>query len=397
MPGGVGDTAAPSGGNTYDRRVCRELLRAGWQVEEHAVDGDWPHPGGDARAELARILAASADGSVVLLDGLVACGVPDIVVPEAGRLRIAVLVHLPLADETGLAPDTAAVLDVRERRTLRAVDAVVATGEWAARRLVEHHGLAPYRVHTAAPGVDPAPLATGSAPGAGPRLLCVASVTPRKGQHRLVEALAELTGPAGPARPARPARPAGPAQPAELAESAESAGLAGLTEPTDTKWRCDCAGGLGQNPGYVARVRRLIAERGLGDRFRLTGPLVGADLDARYAGADLLLLASSAETYGMAVTEALARGVPVLATAVGGVPEAVGRAPDGTVPGLLVPPGDQAALTGALRRWLTDPCLRDRTRAAARARRTVLAGWDTTARELAGALDHLLRVPRRTA
>src|SRR4051812_21524855 len=103
MPGGVDDPATPSGGNTYDRRVCRDLPRVGWQVHEHAVAGDWPQPGSAARAELARVLRESPDGSLVLLDGLLACGVPDIIVPEARRLRLAVLVHLPLGDETGLA------------------------------------------------------------------------------------------------------------------------------------------------------------------------------------------------------------------------------------------------------------------------------------------------------
>ncbi|MEV7089980.1 glycosyltransferase family 4 protein [Streptomyces sp. NPDC093085] len=356
MPGGVDDPAAPSGGNTYDRRVCRGLAGAGWRVVEHTVAGTWPRPGEAARTGLARLLAGFADGEVVLLDGLVACGVPEVVVPAAGRLRAAVLVHLPLADETGLDPAVASALDACERRTLRAVPAVVATSEWAARRLVRHHGLDAERVHVAAPGADPAPLATGSA--AGSRLLCVATVSPRKGQLRLVEALAELAG---------------------------------------LEWSCVLAGGLGQDPGYVAEVRALIARHGLGERIRLTGPLAGEALAARYAATDLLVLASAAETYGMAVTEALAHGVPVVATGVGGVPEAVGRAPDGTVPGVLVPPGDQDTLTAALRGWLTEPVVRRELAAAARDRRAVLAGWGTTSRRLAGALDQLRQETGRAA
>jgi hypothetical protein len=115
LPGGVDDPATPSGGNTYDRRICRDLPAAGWQVHEHAVAGAWPQPGAAARAELAGILAELPDGAVVLLDGLVACAVPYIVVPEARRLRLAVLVHLPLGEETGLPPGRAAELDVLER------------------------------------------------------------------------------------------------------------------------------------------------------------------------------------------------------------------------------------------------------------------------------------------
>ncbi|MGW7574447.1 glycosyltransferase family 4 protein [Streptomyces sp. NPDC054765] len=348
LPGDVGDPAVPSGGNTYDRRVCRDLPAAGWQVRPYAVPGNWPRPDAAAGAGLARQLAALPDGAVVLLDGLVACGVPEILVPQAGRLRLAVLVHLPLADETGLDPALAAELDARERRTLHAVGAVVATSEWAARRLVAHHGLAAERVHVARPGADAAPLAPGTDGATG--LLCVAAVTPRKGQHLLVEALATVT---------------------------------------ELPWSCVCVGGLDRAPGYAAQLHSRVAEFGLADRITFTGPQAGADLDARYAAADLLVLSSYAETYGMVVTEALARGIPVLATAVDGVPEAVGHAPDGSVPGLLVPSGRPSALAEALRGWLGDPQLRDRLQSSARGRRAMLEGWEMTSHSLAGALERL--------
>ncbi|MEU1040378.1 glycosyltransferase family 4 protein [Streptomyces sp. NPDC005907] len=356
MPGGVDDPTAPSGGNAYDRRVCLDLPGFGWQVRRHTVAGDWPRPEPAARAELARTLAELPDGTVVLLDGLVACGVPEVVVPQARRLRLAVLVHLPLGDERGLAPAVAAELDALERTTLRAVPAVVATSEWAVRRLVAHHGLAPERVHVAVPGADIAPLAPGT--DGVSRLLCVAAVTPRKGQHRLVEALATVT---------------------------------------DLPWSCTFVGGLAQDPEYVARLRRSIDEFGLGDRLRLTGPQAGAELDASYAAADLMVLASYAETYGMAVTEALARGIPVLATDVGGLPEAVGRAPDGGVPGILVPPEDPAALARELRAWFGEADVRRRLKSAARGRRAALGGWATTARSLAGVLGRLRQEPGRAA
>ena len=118
----------------------------------------------------------------------------------------------------------------------------------------------------------------------------------------------------------------------------------------------------------------------------LAGPRTGADLDRSYAAADLMVLASRAETYGMVVTEALARGLPVLAADVGGVPEALGHGADGTRPGLLVPPDDPQALGAALRAWLGDAGLRARWRRAARERRESLPGWSTTASVLAGVL-----------
>ncbi|MFB7289350.1 glycosyltransferase family 4 protein [Actinacidiphila glaucinigra] len=348
LPGDVDDASAPSGGNVYDRRLSQTLAAAGRPLRELPVRGAWPRPDGAAREALARALAAVPDGAVVLLDGLVACGVPEIVVPHTRRLRTAVLVHLPLADETGLDPEAARELDTLERETLRAAAAVVATSPWAARRIAERHALPAGRVHVVVPGTDPAPLAPGRQDGA--RLLCVASITPRKGHDLLAEALAAVA---------------------------------------DLPWTCRCVGPLGRDPEHLARVRQLIGRHGLGDRVDLTGPLTGEPLAAEYAAADLLVLPSRAETFGMVVTEALMRGTPVLATAAGGVPDALGLAPDGTRPGLLVPPDDPDELAAALRRWLDDAGLRDRLRAAARLRRETLHGWERAARDMDAVLELL--------
>jgi glycosyltransferase involved in cell wall biosynthesis len=345
LPGDVSDATVPSGGNTYDRRVCVGLTAIGWTVRELPVPGSWPRPAPLARAELGRSLAALPDGAVVLLDGLVACGVPDVVVPEAHRLRLVVLVHMPLADDTELEPAVAADLDARERATLHAAAAVVATSGWSARRLVDHHGLAQQRVHVATPGTDPAPIAPGTDGAA--RLLCVAAVTPGKGQDVLVEALATLT---------------------------------------DLTWCCDLVGSLARDPSHVRAIEKAIERHGLGERVRLTGPRTGDDLVAAYAAADLLVLPSRTETYGMVVTEALARAVPVVATTAGALPHTVGRAPDGSVPGLLVPPGDVSALAAALRRWFSEPNLRNQLRTAALRRRGTLDGWSTTTEALAAVL-----------
>jgi glycosyltransferase involved in cell wall biosynthesis len=130
---------------------------------------------------------------------------------------------------------------------------------------------------------------------------------------------------------------------------------------------------------------------GLDDRVLLTGPLVGRDLATAFATADALVLASRGETFGMVVTEALSRGLPVIASDVGGLPHALGRASDGTRPGLLVPPDDPGALADALRRWLEDGDLRDRLRAAAAERRRALTGWDLTARQVGDVLERVAR------
>ena len=331
VPQGIDDPERPSGGNHYDRRVCQGLADLGWTVHEHAVT---------STTALARTVERIPDGAVVLLDGLVASPAPGALVPHARRLRQVVLVHMPFGHRA--ADDE---VRAREREVLAAAAAVVTTSAWSRRRLGELYALPADQVHVAEPGVDPAGLAPGSP--AGDALLCVAAVTPDKGHDVLLDALASAS---------------------------------------DLSWRCACIGSLDRDPACAERVLRATRIKGLGGRVRFVGPRTGPDLDRAYAEADLLVLASYAETYGMVVAEALARGLPVIAAEVGGVTEALGHGEDGTRPGLLVPPGDPAALGAALRAWLGDAQLRGRLRRAARERRASLNGWPRTASVVAGVL-----------
>jgi glycosyltransferase involved in cell wall biosynthesis len=337
LPNDIDDPARPSGGNYYDRRLIRELTSIGWTVREHAVAGDWPRPDKAARARLGTTLAAIDDGSLVLVDGLIASGVPEVLAPQADRLRLILLVHMPMDNE-------------QEAAALSSAVAVVTTSRWTRGRLLTRYGLDPRRVTVAAPGVDMQRV-TAATPGGG-RLLCVAAVTHHKGHDVLATALGAVA---------------------------------------DLPWTCSCAGSLDREPAFVDLVRQVLARCGVADQVAFPGPLSRAELAARYAETDLLVLPSRTESYGMAVTEALAHGVPVLAADVGGVREALGwtappGAPGHAVPGLLVPPEDPPALAGALRRWLSDSELRARLRAAASGRRTTLPRWTGTAAVVAETL-----------
>jgi len=329
VPDGIDDPARPSGGNVYDRHVGRGLAETGWAVHEHAVPGFWSRPGAASFEALDAALQRIPDGAVVLADGLIASTAPDVLVPHARRLRLVALVHMPLADE-------------RERMVLYAAAAVVTTSEWGRGRLLELYGLDDDRVHVAEPGTDPADLAPGTA--SGEALLCVAAVTPGKGHDVLLDALATIS---------------------------------------ELSWRCVCVGSLDRDPAFVKTLRC--------ERVSFPGPRTGAELDRSYADADLVVLPSRAETYGMVVTEALARGLPAVASDVGGVSQALGYGADGTRPGLLVPPDDPAALGDALRAWLGDADLRARLRRAARERRGSLPAWSTTASVIAAALAEASR------
>jgi glycosyltransferase involved in cell wall biosynthesis len=333
VPDGIHDPARVSGGNRYDREVCADLRDAGWSVTEIAAEGSWPRPDALAQTCLARSLDAVGDGALVLVDGLVASAARAVLEPRAGRLRLVVLVHMVFGGE---AFGWGAVAERDESAVLAAARAVVTTSAWTRRLLLERYPLPAARVHIAHPGTEPAPVSPPT-PGGG-RLVCVGTLSPLKGQDLLLEALGSLVG---------------------------------------LPWHCTLVGPLDRDPGFVASLARRATATGIADRVRMPGTRTGAALRREYQDADLLVLPSRAESYGMVVPEALAAGVPVLASAVGGVPEAVGRTASG-VPGLLVPPDDAAALAAALARWLTDTRLRSRLRRAALSRRETLPDWRTT-------------------
>lgn len=364
-PQGIDDPLLPSGGNRYDRRVIDELENRGWLVHETLVAGPWPHPDAAACNELAGALQRAEGTESVdaptreapaLVDGLIACGAPDLVTAAAADRDIALLMHMPF----GPSGEPFAEPQVR---LLRAVARVVATSRWTAHHLKSAYGVEAGRITVATPGVDLAgvpgqPAAAtprrtsapghGSEPGGlGNRLLCVAAVTPRKGYATLVTALADLV---------------------------------------DVPWTCRCVGSLEVDAGFAHRIAREVSSAGLADRVRLVGPVHHGDLDDYYGSADLVIVPSFAESYGMVVTEALAHGIPVIASDVGGLPEALGVAPDGVVPGVLVAPGDPTQLASAVRSWLGDAGLRRSLRDAAWARRSSLTGWGGTAAQVATAL-----------
>jgi glycosyltransferase involved in cell wall biosynthesis len=333
---GFDDPGQPTGGNIYDRRVCAGLAQTGWDVRVTTVvpAGPAPSPAASTRlADLARIVAAIPDGATVLIDGLIASPAAAQLRPHAGRLRMTVLLHMPMDD-----------VQPSERVVLSSATSVIATSEWTRQQILTRYEIPSRQVHVAQPGVDQ--VAVQPRPVRG-QLICVGVLSHHKGQDVLIEALAELP---------------------------------------DRDWQCMLAGPLDRDPDYVEQLRARITHLGYENRVRLTGVLTSPELGHAYTTADLLVAPSRSETYGMTVTEALAHGLPVLATEAGGLPEALGFTADGRRPGLLVPPDDPAALAAALSDWLGDERHRLNLQAAVQHRRSTLHGWDHTTQQIANAL-----------
>jgi glycosyltransferase involved in cell wall biosynthesis len=330
-----------TGGYIYDRRIVQGLRALGWTVQVHELAGRFPHVDELAYASAAAAIETISPGAVLVIDGLA--------LPAFAALcdRLpqpwVALIHHPLALETGLsAADVQAFADLEGKLLSRAVRVIV-TSPQTRRDLAAYH-LDDARIAVVCPGTKPAPLARGSG-GPGMALLCVATLTPRKGHVVLLEALHEL-----------------------------------LVFP----WHLTCVGSVERDPACAHLIAAAIARLGLQQRVMLVGEQAESDLDPFYDRADLFVLASYHEGYGMVLAEALARGLPVISTTAGAIPDTV---PDDA--GLLVPPGDPQALAAALRQVMMAAELRVALIAGAQEARRNLPSWDDATRLFAAALADL--------
>ena len=288
-----------TGGYLFNARLVRGMRALG-----HSV---WVHADPDRLGE-----------GLVLADGLMWTHLGQRGARLAAERPVAVLLHSPLWREAGLA------LREPEEQALRRAALVIATSHRTASDLDVH-------AIVVEPGTDAAPPARGSGVG---RLLCVATITPRKGHDVLLRALRGVPGP----------------------------------------WELRCAGSVDRDPAWVASLGEVSGVSFLGE-------LDDAALAAEYAAADVLVHPARYEGWGMALAEALVRGLPVVTTPAGIFD---GRDPACRVE---VPAGDPDALARALAAVLTDPGRRAELRHAAL--RVGLPGWPEQVARIAAALKEL--------
>jgi glycosyltransferase involved in cell wall biosynthesis len=341
-----GDLDTPTGGYAYDKRIIAELRALGWEIEVIDLGHSFPKPDAASRELALAKLLAVAEGSPIVIDGLAFGVMADEARQLGARNPLVALVHHPLALESGLDDATAHALLDSERGSLSHVSATIVTSEPTAEIVNRDYKVSRDRIVVVRPGVDRVAARARTASNTGVvDLLSVGSITPRKGYGILIEALA---------------------------------GLKPLS------WRLTIAGDTTRHAAAVAGLEADIARFCLGGRVTLESAVTGASLARLYAAADVFVLASLFEGYGMVFGEAIAYGLPVVATAVGAANEVV--PPDA---GILVPPGDVKALRDALRGVIESVDVRMRMAEGARGASLRLPEWRQSAFAFAQVLEKL--------
>lgn len=339
-----GDLATPTGGYAYDRRMITELKGLGWHIDLVDLGDSFPWPSDEARsAAQARLLAVPA-GCAIVIDGLAFGALPEVASQLHSRHPLVALVHHPLAMESGLSTGQSDLLQASERAALAATSQIIVTSAATARYLVADYAVPAERITVACPGTDPAPMAQGSQDGIV-RLLSIGAVVPRKGFDVLIAALANLI---------------------------------------DLPWHLAIAGDRSRDREAAARLDADIKRYNLDNRVAVHGAVSPERLGELYAGADLFVLASRFEGYGMAYAEAIAHGLPIIGTNAGAIPD--------TVPadiGVLVAPDDPDTLALALRKVIANPDERRRMGTRARAAASRLPTWQESAKIFERALEAL--------
>lgn len=338
-----GDINLPTGGYAYDRYVLAYLPAHGVRIGHVELPGSFPAPS-SADLEVSRQrLAALPAYTVLLIDGLAYGAMPADLVASIVQPIVA-LVHHPLCLEAGISAPRAVELKALETAALALARRVIVTSPLTARTLVADFAVPADRITVAEPGTEPAARSLGSGQ---PRLgiLAVGSIVPRKGYDILVAALAKLA---------------------------------------HLDWSLTIAGPIDRSPPTVDALRRQIADVGLEGRTTLLGPLSAEALDQLYRSADVFVLASHYEGYGMVLAEAMARGLTIVTTTGGAAADTV---PDGAA--LKVPPGDTDALASALQQALLQPALRRDLGDAAWNAGRKLPRWPDTAARIAKVLKEI--------
>ncbi|MDX2157853.1 MAG: glycosyltransferase family 4 protein [Hyphomicrobiaceae bacterium] len=341
-----------TGGFVYNSRIGVELRALGWAVEQLDLPPGFPQPTPEAVDRIAAAIAELPDATPVLIDQVCLSRILAVAEREGDRIAWIDIFHHPMVHDLPPGDPARDAIDGSERAALAVSRLVLATSLSTAATLVRDYGVASARIATAPPGFPRLRAMPRAKSATGPvRLLSVGAMVPRKDYPLLLEALA-------------------------------------LVPSID--WHLDIVGNTDRDPAHAAEIHNAIDQLRLRERVAIRGRLSDEDLEALWAEADLYAAASRHEGFGMAIAEALGRGVPVVTTEAGAVADWL----SGEC-AIIVPAGDRAALASALATALSDSSRRRDMSAAALEQAARLPTWSDTAEAVSKALAGLTRLSGR--
>ena len=329
-----------SGGYGYDRRIVAGLREAGHQVDVIELRGAFPLADDEARDAVGVAWERLPRETKPLIDGLALPGFRGLEGALSSRGAVG-LIHHPVSLETGLDDVQRAVLGDDEARLLPCLQRLVVTSSTTAETLEEAFHIPAEAIRVVVPGTDDALRCPGS-DGSVCEILSIGTLIPRKGHDVLLQVLARLL---------------------------------------DLDWHLTIAGAPDRDLSHAHGLMALVARLGIADRVRFAGELVGEALDATWRSADLFALATHYEGYGMAIAEALKRGLPVVVTAGGAAGALITP-----LSGYVCPVDDRDQLAKALRRLIVGHDLRRGMAEQAWQVGQTLPSWQTQAALFAAAL-----------
>lgn len=348
-----GDLDTLTGGYIYDKKIIQALQNQGWIVERLSLGDAFPDSAPSNLQVAARRLAEVPAGNMLVIDGLTLGTMGDLAslfairmpvnaagcTPTSAQSGFVALVHHPLALESGISQETAKALFDAEAKALAYASHIIVTSPTTADTLQSMFSINRDRISIVVPGTERPAMhqkTREATPGEPTILLSVGSIIARKGYDVLVNALSRLR---------------------------------------DLDWELRIVGDQTLDCTVFDALQAQITRLNLSDRIHCLGTLSSDALDAQFAQADVFVLASHYEGYGMAYAQALMWGLPVIGT--------TGGATRQTVPetaGILVEPGNTDELTQALHRLITAPGLRERLAHAAQKHAQALPSWEDSAR-----------------
>jgi glycosyltransferase involved in cell wall biosynthesis len=302
----MGDIHSLTGGYLYNMNIMEGLEQNGYSV--NIIGTDWPW---DNKPELEKISRFHFEklvaGSCILIDSLVLSLLRREVQEFSDKLIFVGMIHLPAS--YSISSDGYGKLSGEELLALHQMRQVIVTGQFTF-DLLCNAGLNPAGIRVVEPGTDQFPQKTHYKPVPS-ELLCIANYSPIKAQDILIRSLNRIT---------------------------------------DRDWTLHLYGDKDRDKEYSAMVNSLIKEFHLKKRVIMHGIAGRDEITAIFLDADLFVMPSLFESYGMALTESLAHGIPVVTTRTGNIPVTV---PAGM--GIFVEPGNEQQLADAIRSLLDDP------------------------------------------